>query len=236
MSVEFLGSQTLLDFHRVIVEMARDTLWTNQRRSHRRDSEEANDRPEEEEPAASGGYFFFEDTFYTAESNVDYTTPIRNWLASLIPRGEVDAMNPSKCRRLNAVGLSVESVRKLKVAPMSETRLEDIALRLGVRYVHVHNGNLECSVFCVDRRLVPLDEGLSSLPSASLLYPVLHDVWTLPYATSPCDACQHRTAVFVSAPNCAATDGGPRPLCHSCAKQLQVPASDLELYSTYMSN
>jgi hypothetical protein len=235
MSVEFLGSQTLLDFHRVLVEMAGDTLWTHPRHCwNRPDAEETTTvLPKEREPHPSSGYFFIEDTFYTtSDSRADYVTPIRNWLSSLIPDqpGDEGMLGSEKGQRLARLGLSVEAVRGgLKVATMSETRLEDVALRLGVRYVHVHHGSVECSVFCVDRRLVAIDSGPSR-------YPLLHDVWTLPYPTPACDGCQHRTPVFVTAPACAMTDGGPRSLCHSCAQQLQVPPSELELHSTYMAN
>jgi hypothetical protein len=232
MSVEFLGSQTLLDFHRVLVEVAGDTLWTHPRRrtDEPNNDETTENSAEEREPFLSSGYFFIEDTFYTSDSSVDYITPVRNWLSSLVPEpGDDEVVDSAKRQRLALLGLSVESVGRWEVAPMSETRLEDVALRLGVRYVHVHHGSVECSVFCVDRRLVPVGAGPSR-------YPILHDVWTLPYATPACDACQQRTAVFVTAPACALTDGGPRSLCHSCARQLQVPPAELELHSTYMAN
>jgi snRNA-activating protein complex (SNAPc), subunit 3 len=234
MSVELLQSHTLLDLHRVLVEQARDDLWTklgDVQGEGARDESKSDDFS-----CADAGFFFIEDTFYVSGTKaVEYVKPILAWLTGK-EMEDVDDDDTSRSTagldRLARLGVSVASVDDLKIVQMSETRLEDLPLRLGVRYAHVHHGNVECSVYGVDRR-VQIVRSFDDVASWSRLYPILHDVWTTPYATPTCEACQHRTAALVTTPTCEVTDGGPRPLCRSCARLLQVPASELEVYSIY---
>lgn len=223
MSVEFLKSHTLLDFHRVLVEQARDDLWRK-----------LGDDPGDGASSADDGFFFIEDTFYISGlTAVEYAKPIVAWLSEMGGEdGDDDDSRTGGRDRLARLGVPVASVDDLKIVQMSETRLEDLPMRLGIRYAHVHHGNVECSVYCVDRR-VQIARSSDEVASWSRMYPILHDVWTSPYNTPTCEACQHRTAALVSTSTCEATDGGPRPLCRSCARLLQVPSSELEVYSIY---
>ena len=203
MSIEFLGSQTLLDFHRAIVELSSDTLWNSS-------------LSEDSEP--SSGYFLMEDSFYISGS-VDYVKPLQRWLTSGTREQQ---------RQVAAhLGLSPHTISSCNVIPMGHVRLEDLPLRLGVRYIHVHHGTVECNVFVVDRRWAKQ----SIVP-----YPILHDIWALPCSASPqCEACRHRTAVWVTSSTCTVTDGGPRFLCQACCRQLNVPDHEVVLHSTWKS-
>jgi snRNA-activating protein complex (SNAPc), subunit 3 len=232
MSVEFLKSHTLLDFHRVLVEQARDDLWKKLGDAHGDDA--GNESKSDETSSTDDGYFFIEDTFYISGTTaVEYVKPILAWLTENDwEDGDDVGTRTGALERLSRLGVPVTSVADLKVVRMSETRLEDLPLRLGVRYAHVHHGNVECSVYCVDRR-VQVVRSSDDVATWSRLFPILHDVWTNPYNTPTCEACQHRTAALVSTPTCEVTDGGPRPLCRSCARLLQVPSSELEVYSIY---
>jgi snRNA-activating protein complex (SNAPc), subunit 3 len=232
--VEFLKSHTLLDFHRVLVEQARDDLWTKLGDVH---EECAGDETESDETVSTdAGFFFFEDTFYiTGPAAVEYVNPILAWLAKKeLVGGDSGDSRTGGQDSLARLGVPVASVDDLKIVKMSETRLEDLSLRLGARYAHVHHGSVECSVYCVDR-CVQIVQSSDYSASWVRMYPILHDVWTSAYTTPTCEACQHRTASLVSTPTCEVTDGGPRPLCRRCARLLQIPASELEVYSIYMA-
>lgn len=181
MIAEFLGSQTLQDVHQTIVELAEDELW------------------EERSKTPTSGFFFIEGTFY-ATGFTDYITTIQNWFLT----------DQRKEGRLAYLGLN-PSTDKFSVHSMASIELRTLPLRLGVRYVHVHNGDVECAIFCVDRKL----SRQHVMP-----YPILHDIWARRYHVPECEACQHNIAVIVTATDC--DELGHRALCHSCARQLRL--------------
>ncbi|GKY91507.1 hypothetical protein MPSEU_000122900 [Mayamaea pseudoterrestris] len=211
MSIELLGSQTLLDFHLAIVELTDDELWYKT----------LND-DENNQSADESGYFFVEGIFYT-HGSVDYVTPIQTWLAS--------GTKSQRRKRYEHLGLASfynDQQHDLPVQKMAETRLQDVSMRLGYRYLHVCHGDVECSVFGVDRKL--------GLP-ATTPYPVLHDVWTPNYVLPDCEACRSCPATIATSTDCAATLGHAA-VCEACSRQLQLQTQaprDMERYTIWRS-
>jgi len=236
MVIEFLGSQTLEDFHQAIVELYEDDLWHRRRRKATRDDNDEPQEPvstgnechrsEEEDlsPSTSSGFFFMEGTFFT-HGPVNYVSTIQQWLRA--------GKNAEKKRRAAHLGLPasmLDNDNSPLVKAMADVRLEDLSVRLGVRYIHVHHGDVECSVFVVDRRLGPRQPKVP--------YPLLHDIWTNDYPEPDCEACAESPAVIATSTLCELTDGGPRFLCEACARQLQLQSkcpNDIELYSVWKS-
>ena len=89
-----------------------------------------------------------------------------------------------------------QNILPLPICCMSEVPLETIVLGLGTRYVHVHHGDVECSIFAVDFACRRNDE-TTSPPS----FPILHDIWQPNncISTFECEACQRRIATLVTA-------------------------------------
>lgn len=200
--LEFLGSQTLQDFHHVLVNMLEDGLWTN-------------NNPNNADKQESSGFFFLEGIFYTVGS-VDYTASIQTWLTLGTCLEQKD--------RADFLGLCPGNA---PVRSMADTRLDEIELRLGMRYHHVCHGDVECCIIATDQRLAA---------KASVPYPILHDIWTPSYATPECEACRHRVAVIATATSCLQTGGGHRALCEECSRhlKLQVTAPDqIERYAVW---
>jgi hypothetical protein len=228
--LEFLGSQTLYDVHCALVDLTEDEFWTQV------DAGDSSTHQTKESEETSG-MFFIENIFYTTGS-VDYVTPIQDWLLLPGPKSQQESS-----RRALGLGIHRNGGEKLPVRSMKETRLEEIEMRLGVRYLHVHHGNVECAIFLVDRQYscttVDTTTALSSLSSstatttntttsiASSPFPLLHDVWTPTFATPDCEACstaaphsgRGRPTVMATDTTCAVTDGH-RALCLDCARQL----------------
>ncbi len=153
----------------------------------------------------SSGYFFIENTFYTTGS-VDYTAPIIRWLQTGTAREQK--------RRMEHLGIG-PTVPTIK--SMADTKLYDLPTRIGVRYVHVHHGDVECAIFVTDRRLM-LQEHVRQIHQ----FPILHDLWTSSYSIPECDICQTRVAVIATSTNCDVTNGHAA-LCEACARQLRLP-------------
>ena len=208
--LEFLGSQTLLDVHRCLAQLAEDDLWAvtyNGNKTNKRSNNAAT------EPA---GYFFIEDQFYTT-GDVDYVSPIQRWLD--------DPDKPSGIRH-KYLGISTSN-RPLPVKPMGGTRLDQIPFRLATRYHHVCNGDIECAIFVVDMRLAPK-------PNVS--YPILHDIWCPSYPLPQCEACRQYPVIFATSSTCKLTDGGPRTLCEACCVELELfekEGDSIRLYSEW---
>jgi hypothetical protein len=206
MVLEFLGSQTLLDFHETIVELTDDLVWKRTGDAHE-----------------SSGFFFMEGAFYTVGHGQQYVDPIKTWLQSTTSNDNGnDNSQPNK--RARYLGLNLDTVTNAAVKRMSDIRLDDLSLRLGLRYVHVHNGDVECSVFCVDRKLGP---------AARVPYPIVHDIWAT--HLTDCDACQHCPAVIATSTTCETTLGHVA-LCQSCCKQLRlctIEQEKIQLYSIW---
>lgn len=242
MVLEFRGSQTLLDFHTAIVELTHDELFAfdAQRCQNRkkketvsatageceenvRDSSQAHKKPD---LLPSSGFFFIEDTFYTT-GPVDYIAPILEWLLS-------DGTDRDRKRRLLRLGIEPTNPKSfsLRVKDMSLVGLDEISCRLGIRYVHVHNGDVECAVFVTDRRLLPTKAVAAAaelLPAAknnaaepNAQFPILHDVWSPSYAIPECDVCQTKTVSVATSTNCEITLGH-RALCATCCRRLNLP-------------
>ena len=189
MIVELLGSQTLLDLHNTIVELSDDELWSKQLEG------------EDNATAESSGYFFFENVFYTT-GPVDYVTPVLNWLRCGSPDDQ----------RFRALQLGITTADNLAVQPMSSLCLEDLSLRLAFRYVHIHHGDVECSIMLVDRRYGP---------KAMVPYPIVHDIWKGSFVIPICEACHTAPASLATSTSCERTDGH-HAVCESCARQLQL--------------
>jgi hypothetical protein len=204
MVLEFLASQTLLDVHRALVQLLEDDLWN------------AGDDGDD-------GCFFIENVFYTSSGKVDYATPILKW---------IDGGGPPNPTRRGHLGLSM---KEIPINPMKDVVLGDLSLRLGIRYHHVCHGDVETAIMVTDKRLVP--QASSSAKKQKQLhhchYPLLHDIWTSPYALPFCDACRNHTAMYVTAPDCEMTDGGPRQLCEHCCNLLGLRKEQVQLYSIW---
>jgi hypothetical protein len=242
MVLEFMGSQTLLDFHRAIVDLTEDFLWsstdttpTNTNTSSAgsaatvaaaaaaQNTEGAcesvdgheNAVTNDNEDDSSSGFFFLEGAFYTTGS-VDYTSPVVTWLESG-SRKEQD-------QRAAYLGLFPSSTPEIH--SMADTRLDELPLRLGIRYLYCCHGDVECSVLCTDRRLVPASRAKNhntstTTTTATTRYPIVHDIWMPSYLIPECEACQHCVAVIATSTECTRT-GGHVALCEDCSRQLQL--------------
>ena len=160
MVLEYLDSQSLLDVHNHLVELSEDYLWTNN------------------VDEVASGFFFIEEVFYTVGC-VDYVGPILNWID-----GPTGRPNPARRRYLG-----ISSLEALEVKSMQDMPLSKLELRLGMRYVHVHHGDVECAMFVTDIRRTR---------HANVPYPLIHDIWTPSYPTPICEACKQLVAVFVT--------------------------------------
>jgi snRNA-activating protein complex (SNAPc), subunit 3 len=241
MVLEFLGSQTLLEVHEAIVELTDDELWRynvmNDQGTASTDSDTGNNTDvtdnenksydhntqqqllEDHTSISSSGYFFIENTFYIT-GTVDYTTPIMKWLQSGTAREQK--------RRMEHLGIGPNLPNILS---MADVRLYDLPTRLGVRYVHVHHGDVECAIFATDRRL------MSQRRVDQLQFPIIHDIWTPSYSIPECEICQNRVAVIATSTTCAVTNGH-RALCEACCRQLrlQITSRDkIERYTVWRS-
>jgi snRNA-activating protein complex (SNAPc), subunit 3 len=233
MVLEFLGSQTLLQVHQAIVELTHDELgqWMQQRtdppattaipvtvhatmaesNSQSSGNGATNGHQSESLLPFSSGCFFIEDTLYKT-GPVDYTAPILQWLSS----GNSDRERKRRCLHLGLATSPNGSFVLPTVKDMSHIRLDEISCRLGIRYVHVHNGDVECAMFLTDRRLIP------SAETSTVQFPILHDLWSPSYTVPECDVCQTRAAVVATSTECVITNGH-RALCEACCRQLDLP-------------
>ncbi|KAL7558541.1 hypothetical protein ACA910_008131 [Epithemia clementina (nom. ined.)] len=264
MVLEFLGTQTLLDVHRAIVDLTQDKFWhqhvrpqPQQRQRQQQHQNQVGDdknneigeskeeeKKEEEEITADSGFFFVEGTFYTIGST-DYVTPIEEWLKS--------GQEHQRIRRATYLGLTPPSSTHHDAIPqqrMAKIPLELLPVRLGTRYAHVHHGDVECSLFVVDfgcHRLFTsnrsTDQGQKrqhgrrnqSIRKWLASFPLIHDIWTPNYPTPPeCQACQRRLATVVTSTYCELTNGH-KALCQVCATALGIPRNELQDYSVWHS-
>lgn len=207
MVVEMKGIETLKDLHNLIVEQTDDDLWNRARASA-----ETHD----------SGIFFIEGVFYST-GTTDYVSPIKAWIQNCGTKRKQEKL----AERLG-LSLSAPDIPVFAVHSMEDTRLEDLSLRLGVRYLHIHHGDIECSVIAIDRRLAPVN-------STTTRYPIFHDIWTKPYNIPDCDLCKHAPAVIATSASCEIT-GGHRALCEACSRQLQLQSKvpkQIERYTTW---
>ena len=118
---------------------------------------------------------------------------------------------------------------------MKQTKLNQVRFRLGIRYFHLCHGDVETAVMFVDRRLIRRTNE-DNVDNVS--FPLVHDIWTANRTSTvpPCDACYIRVAMYVTSTECKTTDGGPRPLCGDCCKELRLlekEADSVRLYPTW---
>ncbi|KAL3826534.1 hypothetical protein ACHAXA_003598 [Cyclostephanos tholiformis] len=150
LEVELHGGQhTLLDLHRLVVEYAINGDGCGGGGS-RFDGIVIS--PISDADPVVGGVFFVEGTFYTCgEVGKRVGKSIVRWLdgreestdgaiitderESAVDADATTSWSPS--RRIHFLGLSHPSPSRAKIVPMSEVKLEDIPLRLGVRYFHM---------------------------------------------------------------------------------------------------
>ena len=217
MVLEFLGSQTLLDVHRSIVDLTDDTFWTMVQNDKQKN---ASISTADKETEPNSGFFFVEGTFYTTGS-VDYVTPIQAWLQSGNER-----MRQERAAHLGLAPAFCNMGSHAPLQDMSSMALENLPVRFGTRYCHVHHGDVECSWFVVDMACHPTTITAPSLSS----YPRIHDVWTPSYPSAPeCHACQRRMATLVTSTQSERTNGH-KCLCSVCAKELSIPFHELQDY------
>jgi snRNA-activating protein complex (SNAPc), subunit 3 len=225
MVLEFSGSQTLLELHQAIVELTHDELGqsmqqrtdpptTTMAESNGQSSGNGavNGHQSESFIPFSSGFFFIEDTFYKT-GPIDYTAPILQWLSS----GNSDRERKRRCLHLGLVPNLNGSFVVPTVKDMSHIRLDEISCRLGIRYVHVHNGDIECAMFLTDRRLI------SSAVTSTVQFPILHDLWSPSYTVPECDVCKTRAAAVATSTECVIANGH-RALCEACCRQLDLLA------------
>ena len=136
----------------------------------------------------NSGLLLIEDTFYTT-GEVDYATPIINWLKE----------DPS---RTTYLGLA----EKLETKPMESVQLKELQWSLNTRYLHMHHGHIESSLFLTD---------ICQALKHPLLYPIIHDIWTPTYPAVLCEGCKQRSATLVTPATCKETDGAAQ-MCQSC--------------------
>eukprot|EP00977_Amphora_coffeiformis_P029536 scaffold41335_cov221-Amphora_coffeaeformis.AAC.4 len=111
-------------------------------------------------------------------------------------------------------------MKDVQVQSMQDVRLEQIPMRLGMRYMHVHSGTVKSQVFLIDRRY-----GYPRQPTIARNYPVIHDIWVNGWTMSDCEGCKRRGTAVATSLTCNVTDGH-KALCQACADMLQVPTQD----------
>lgn len=141
----------------------------------------------------NSGMFFIENVFYKT-GEVDYVSSIRDWLDEDASRKEYLGITSS-----------------LEIKRMESTKLEEIQWSLNTRYVHIHHGDVESSLFLTDIRQTP--------KHLSLSYPIIHDIWAPSFPVALCEGCKKQAATLVTYPTCSATDGAAQ-ICKSCHDEL----------------
>jgi hypothetical protein len=131
LEVELHGAQrTLLDLHRVIVESA----LNKEAGVHSID--------DDDDKSVVNGIFFIENTFYTCgKVGTNVAEAITRWLDedSNNEGGTTTLLTSRRRKFLGMLPSQLHSTSNVatKIKPMSEIKLEDLSLRLGVRYFHM---------------------------------------------------------------------------------------------------
>jgi snRNA-activating protein complex (SNAPc), subunit 3 len=209
MDLEFLGTQPLLDVQRAIEELAGDDLWANNHQRKNHDGDLTDD-----------GFFFIEGNFYTAGST-DCVPKIVSWLET----------EHVPCDKSRQAYLGVPEDSSLSIKSITDTSLEDIAMRLGFRYLYTFHGDVEIALYLTDRNIVPTSSTKTNQ------YPIIHDIWTNVSTNPDCDLCQYRSGTIATASTCEAT-GGHRVLCEGCCRQLKLASKEpdkIRLYSEWIN-
>jgi hypothetical protein len=93
---------------------------------------------------------------------------------------------------------------------MESVKLKSLKWSLNTRYMHIHHGHVESSVFLTD---------ICQTPKHPLPYPIIHDIWTHTYFVALCEGCKQRSATLVTPSACEETDGAAQ-ICQSCHHHL----------------
>ena len=221
LELELWGEQTLEDLHRLLLELGRGAsgVLTLADGSGSYDGRT--------KLLSSSGMFFIEDTFYIC-GDEDYSAPIIDWLdgpdggkedcretakVEEGNKGDTDDEDPIYELRKNYLGLPIKPSKERRTAvPMSTVRLDSLPFRMGLRYLHVSDGDREVSLFFTDVRVVLSGEDTSR-------YPLVHDVWTSSSSQPDCAGCEQRPAIIMTYQN-ELTNGQPTPLCEQCFRML----------------
>lgn len=219
LEVEFRGSQTLLDMHKSIQRHTKDAFdpfFRHQSSINPSLSNAPNLELEDASNTSNSGVFFIENVFYST-GPVDYCTRIIEWLST-----SVDLPLP----RDTFLGLKPP----FQVKSMRDILLKDIPIRLGVRYFHAFNGDLQTSVLFSDvisKKPCPTIDGgnLQNLTTTTI------DTWSF---SSPvvCQGCSHCIAVVLCLFD-ELTDGSPTMLCTSCYHKLHYTSKGILRYSNF---
>lgn len=203
LEVELSGSKhTLLDLHRVLVENASISEC-------KIDANTANSIP--------AGVFFIENQFYTHGLSGEHVVrDILKWF-----EGNVSNMPAGVSRRKHLCISSPNSCTS-----MSDICLNELPLRLGIRYVHIlvdqpsllHNKislKNESAMFVTD---IQMHKGGPSIRSTA---PIIHDKWTPCKSTPICSACNSAVATVVTLNDeLASTLSDGTALCKTCYRSL----------------
>ena len=197
LEVELSGSHhTLLDLHRVLVECA----CTADGMSSAKVNDSGSDVP--------AGVFFIENNLYTyGLAGEEAGRAIIEWLDGkpyndpAHTGGEMEVSVAPSYRRKH---LCISSMNA--TMPMSEAYMENLPLRIGIRYVHMiidhssaQSGN-ESAVFVTDihSHASTFPNGQGSHDQLISLAPIIHDTWTPLKPASFCSACNSAVASIVT--------------------------------------
>ena len=234
LEMEFYGEQTLLDVHRAIIDHSRGALSDDDRMVEVSGMFFVEDT-----------FYIAGDTDYSGPirewlgneavaggdlrggrgGNLENTE--RKFLQNKRKRSRIcseakgkkikkgEEVDPIPSLRRNYLGIPQSS--PLLSVPMSQVRLLDLSFRLGVRYVHIQNGDCETALFFVDVRTRP-----HSMSPCMRQSPLVLDVWAPPrQKPSPeCAACGVCPPVVITQADIM-TDGGPTSLCWKCLHGLE---------------
>jgi hypothetical protein len=240
LEVELSGpNHTLLDLHRVIFECAYA----------------AEDQCDERgDGSVLAGVFFIENQFYTYGVSGDAAgDAILHWLDG--HQSTDDNATATGCNEEVMLATSPQRRKHLCISSynhrksMSEIYLDDLPLRLGIRYVHIffdrsciHSNKIglrnESTLFATDIQThkCSASKGPSNdIPNHSSFIshaPIIHDKWTTSKPTTLCSACNCSVATVVTMSDeltCTSSEG--TPLCAVCFRDLHYQAtnSDCEL-------
>ena len=240
MEVELHGSHhTLLDLHRLLVECSLNASSLKE--------EEGGDDDGGNNNNIQPGVFFIENNFYTCgDVGDEIVLAIKNWLSDK-KSGAMEEEEPSTLTpRQQYLGIS----SKINMIPMSEMKLEDLPLRLGVRYYHMlvppptslHLGSNDVMSLANESAVyvtgIHTHKGKTMSTKPSI---IIHDTWASPQRHT-CLACNYFLASVVTV-NDPLTDSSPPsldsksnkvriqgvPLCSSCYRALHYePANNLD--------
>jgi len=233
MEVELHGSHhTLLDLHRLLVECSLNACSLK----------EGDDGNNNIHP----GVFFIENNFYTCGDAGDRIgVAIKNWLGDK-KSGPMEEESVHTTPRQQQLGIS----NKINMIPMSEMKLEDLPLRLGVRYYHMlvppptplHLGSNNVMSLANESAVYVTGIHTHKSNNSSTKAPIImHDTWASTQRHT-CLACKYFLASVVTV-NDPLTDSSPPsldpksnkvliqgvPLCSSCYRALHYePANNLD--------